>query len=265
MAESRLLIANKPIKEGLTMRRRSFGTLVSLICIALLGLLPSISFAEKGKWTKKEDMPTARADLATSVVNGKIYAIGGEIRGGYTTATEEYDPAKGTWTRKANMPTLRGYLSSAAVNGKIYVIGGQGFGPTWQTVEEYDSATDRWTKRADMPTARSWLTTVALGGKIFAIGGYAGDPPQNIRTYLPTVEVYDPETNTWMKRPDMPTARCLLSASAVKGKIYAIGGFTWPGGGWMFHSAMEEYDTGLPEGVEAKGKLATSWGKMKNR
>jgi len=35
-------------------------------------------FAGGGKWTEKADMPTARAAFTTSVVNGKIYAIGGE-------------------------------------------------------------------------------------------------------------------------------------------------------------------------------------------
>jgi hypothetical protein len=58
----------------------------------------------------------------------------------------------------------------------------------------------------------------------------------------------------------MPTARCLLSASAVRGKLYALGGFTSPGA-WKFHSDVEEYDTG--ERIEAKGKLVTSWGKIK--
>lgn len=41
----------------------------------------------------------------------------------------------------------------------------------------------------------------------------------------------------------MPTARSGLAASAVNGKIYAIGG--WAGGGAAI-STVEEYDPGLP-------------------
>ena len=41
---------------------------------------------------------------------------------------------------------------------------------------------------------------------------------------LADMEVYDPETNTWEKLPDMPTARSGLGATAMNGKIYVFGG-----------------------------------------
>jgi hypothetical protein len=44
-------------------------------------------------------------------------------------------------------------------------------------------------------------------------------------TVLSTVEEYDPKTNTWTKKANMPTPRVALSTSAVNGKIYAIGGY----------------------------------------
>jgi hypothetical protein len=79
------------------------------------------------------------------------------------------------------------------------------------------------------------------------------------------VEVYDPATDTWTKKPDMPTARGELSACAVGGKIYAMGGCPL---GELFRpldrGIVEEYDTGfLPKGVDAKGKLPTTWGEVR--
>ena len=69
------------------------------------------------------------------------------------------------------------------------------------------------------------------------------------------------EPDTWTKKHDMPTVRSGLSTSAVNGKIYAIGGF---GSNNNVLSTVEEYDTGFAgEGVEAKDKLATKWGKIK--
>ena len=41
---------------------------------------------------------------------------------------------------------------------------------------------------------------------------------------LPTVEAYDPATDTWIPKADMPTARNSLSTSVVGDRIYAIGG-----------------------------------------
>lgn len=61
----------------------------------------------------------------------------------------------------------------------------------------------------------------------------------------------------WTKKADMPTARDGLSASAVSGRIYAIGGSSELG----ILSTVEEYDIGLA--VEPKGKLPTKWGEVK--
>jgi len=164
-------------------------------------------------------MPTARWGLCTSVVDGKIYAIGGgHIIYGvtYLSTLEVYDPVTDTWTKKADMPSGRACAAASVVNGKIYVIGGSPRAETdTTTVEEYDPATDTWTRKADMPTMRSFLSTSVVDGKIYAIGGHS-----NVRS----VEVYDPATDTWTKKADMPTARAGLSTSAVNGKIYAIGG-----------------------------------------
>ncbi|MDQ1318296.1 MAG: hypothetical protein QG588_1956, partial [Candidatus Poribacteria bacterium] len=43
-------------------------------------------------WTNKADMLTAKAYLSTSVVNGKIYAIGGAGQNAPLSIVEEYTP-----------------------------------------------------------------------------------------------------------------------------------------------------------------------------
>ena len=84
-----------------------------------------------------------------------------------------------------------------------------------------------------MPTARWSLSTSAVNGKIYAIGG------GTLQRNFPTVEEYDPKTNTWTKKADMPTARRLLYTSVVNGRIYAIGGLKQDG---QNLSTIEEYD-----------------------
>jgi hypothetical protein len=54
------------------------------------------------------------------------------------------------------------------------------------------------------------------------------------------LEMYDPTTDAWEPKADMPTKRWSHSASAVNGKIYAIGG--WNG---RFLSTVEAYDAGV--------------------
>jgi RNA polymerase sigma factor (sigma-70 family) len=179
---------------------------------------------EPGTWTRKADMPTARWSHSASVVNRKIYVIGG-WDGSLLSALEEYDPETDKWVKKADMPTPRQFLSTSAVNGKIYAIGGYGGGPIERAaVEEYDPVKDKWTKKADIPTPRMFFSTSVVKGKIYAIGGWK----QGAVISPSPVEEYDPVADEWTKKPDMPGIAVRgLSASVVNDRIYVFGG--WDG------------------------------------
>jgi N-acetylneuraminic acid mutarotase len=176
-------------------------------------------------WIRRADMPTARQGVVAAAVDGIIYAIGGWGAGSELPIVEAYDPATDTWTTKTDMPTARSCSAAAMVDGKIYVIGGYGAADRGlSTVEAYEPATDTWTKKADMPTARCLIGAAAcvVDGRIYVSGGCTENvflPPT-----LPTVEVYDPVTDTWTQTSDMPMARWGHSASVVAGKIYIVGG-----------------------------------------
>jgi len=190
-------------------------------------------------WTQKADMPTARWIHSSSVVDGKIYVIGGASSEPAIEAVwpvEVYDPITDTWTQKADIPTGRAFLSASVVDGKIYAIGGcPDSYKSYSVVEEYDPVTDTWTRKADMPTARAALSTSVVDGKIYAIGGMTST---NNRVGLSTVEVYDPATGTWTSKAAMPTPRYALSTSVVDGQIYAIGGASQTPG----EHTVEAYD-----------------------
>jgi N-acetylneuraminic acid mutarotase len=135
-----------------------------------------------------------------------------------------YDPATDSWTRKADMPTGRLWVSSSVVDGKIYTIGGSSgpdyLSPSLATVEMYDPATDTWTQKADMPTARSNMATVVVDGNIFALGGWVIDQDG---TESKAVEVYNPATDTWTPHTEMLDAM-EPRAGLLDGKIYATDG-----------------------------------------
>jgi len=82
-----------------------------------------------------------------------------------------------------------------------------------------------------------------------------------------TVRAYDPATNTWTKKADLPTARGGHSSVAVNGKIYVIGG----GGEYVGDTPtekVEEYDQfRAPRRPQdsAKGNLVTVWARLKEK
>ncbi|MFC1522469.1 fibronectin type III domain-containing protein [Elusimicrobiota bacterium] len=136
-------------------------------------------------WTTKSVTGFQRRYSPTSsVVNGKIYVIGG-WNGTYKDYNEVYDPANDTWTTKKDMPISRIYLSpnSPSIGGKIYVIGGY-YIASLDNSEVYDPVQNSWTTRDDMPTARSSLATEAVEGKIYALGGSTWNENEEFDTGL---------------------------------------------------------------------------------
>ncbi|HEY7060585.1 MAG TPA: kelch repeat-containing protein [Chloroflexota bacterium] len=226
--------------------------LLAVVSVLVGIVIPDVPVAQAlaDTWATKAPMPTARGELAVvAAPNGKLYAIGGTPPAGAAVGTvEEYDPATNTWTNCGApapgnacrpMPTARfGLGAAAAANGKLYAIGGFAGSSVVGTVEEYDPASNTWTNCgtaapgngcAPMPTPREYLGVVAApNGKLYAIGGLSFPP-----AYLPTVEEYNPATNTWTNCgapapanacTPMPTGRTALGVAATNGKVYAVGG-----------------------------------------
>ncbi|HUT46642.1 MAG TPA: LamG-like jellyroll fold domain-containing protein [Sedimentisphaerales bacterium] len=75
-----------------------------------------------------------------------------------------------------------------------------------------------------MPTARCTFSTGVVNERIYAIGGAKGRTDALRSAPLQIVEEYNPATDTWMRKADMPTARNALSLSVMDGRIYAFGG-----------------------------------------
>ena len=78
-----------------------------------------------------------------------------------------------------------------------------------------------------MPTPRFGPGASVVNGIIYVIGGQRWLGSQGTVAYwedLSTVEAYDPETDTWTQKADMPTARSIYTTTAMNGIIYAIGG-----------------------------------------
>ncbi len=146
-------------------------------------------------WSTGSSMPTERLWFSTSVVEGKIYVIGGILLNKEVVSTVEmYDPVTDTWTTRSPMPTPKAGHVASVVDGIIYVIGGGSFetGKEGYTlVEAFDPATDTWTTMADMPGKRVWACAETIDNKVYVIGGI----PKFPNTYDPgekTVFAYDP-------------------------------------------------------------------------
>ncbi|MCX7745845.1 MAG: S8 family serine peptidase [Clostridia bacterium] len=171
---------------------------------------------------------TPRSYLKLVALNNKLYAIGGISSNSPTNLVEEYDPQTGNWTPKASMLTARYAFGTAVVNNKIYVIGGNNGSNVLNTVEEYDPALNRWTLKAPMQHARYDLGVAEANGKIYALGGCNNLFYQIYNNFyaLKYIEEYNPATNTWQTKSDMPQAKTSFAVTSKNGKLYLFGGQT---------------------------------------
>ena len=132
------------------------------------------------------------------------------------------------WEQESDMPTPRYRLAGVADGCRFYAIGGFDLeGNAVDTVEVLDLATRQWNTVASRLTAAANSAAVMLDGRLYLIGGY--DPNGNGDERLATVEFYDPVSDTWATATALPEATSGMTAIALDGRIYAMGGNTVDG------------------------------------
>ena len=257
------------------------------------------------RWSKAAPFPEPEEELYGTVVNGKLYVVGGF---GFTPAgatapppgnnvgpcfscppglVYEYDPGADKWTKKKPIPVRVHHQAQAGYNGKLYIFGGcvraiSGEGGT-TNAWEYDPVADAYKALAPIPGKRCSPQAEEVGGKIYLIGGL--EPMENGMGTRVTGrnQMYDPATNTWTERSPMPTSRNHAFSGVVNGKIYVIGGRIGAGNipATTNIDVVEEYDpaTNLWGVVKQRmptprsgggaatynGKIYVSGGELQNR
>jgi N-acetylneuraminic acid mutarotase len=184
---------------------------------------------------------------------GVIYAIGGFGGPNFQPiydSVEARDPVSEQWSFVAPMSMPRGNPGAAYVDGRIYVVGGAaGSHNDSNKGESYDPSTDKWARIKPRPGGPILgMGAAAFGGRVYIIGGgERGHAPKAITN---AVSIYDPITDKWSDAKPMPTARVLLRAVELAGKIYAVGGAIAVG--QPFSNALEQYDPNADEWTELR-------------
>ena len=168
---------------------------------------------ETDNWTARAEMPTARESPVCTVVNDSIYAIGGYYYDQALSVVECYDTKTDSWTEKEPIPTLGGVFACTVIKGIVYVI-------TEKTIEVYSPSTDTWIHSVNRTTNDRDISACTIDDMIFFTGGVEAD----MTNWVDYTGSYDPDSNSWETRENMPTARAGLAVSVVGSRLYAIGG-----------------------------------------
>ncbi|MEK7708571.1 MAG: kelch repeat-containing protein, partial [Pseudomonadota bacterium] len=99
---------------------------------------------------------------------------------------------------------------------------------------------------ASMPTPRDHLAVITAGNRIHTIGGR---PDLDYHHNMGTVEEYDPLTNQWRPRMNLPTPRSGITADVINDWIYVIGGESGDGTfntNEAYHPGTDQWRTMTP-------------------
>jgi hypothetical protein len=196
--------------------------------------------AEVPAWSQRAALPTPRSEVASAVLDGRIYVIAGfEASGNGSNVVEAYDAASDRWQRRANLPEARDHAMAAALGGKLYVFGGSGRGGATASVFAYDPATDAWSRRADMPLRRTAGGAAVLDNRIVVVGGTGESPTSTM--------VYDPAMDRWTLGPSMSAPREHLAVTGDGNRIYVLGG---------------RWDNALKATAESLDSLTGAWRRL---
>jgi N-acetylneuraminic acid mutarotase/predicted Ser/Thr protein kinase len=78
----------------------------------------------RDRWQRLPDMPTPRGGLGAAVVDGHLFALGGESPTGVLGEVESYDLARKSWSSAPSMRTPRHGIAVAAIGRSLYSLGG---------------------------------------------------------------------------------------------------------------------------------------------
>lgn len=158
-----------------------------------------------------------------TVVNGKVYAIGGtddNLNG--LNIVQVYDPSVDRWTTlSTRMPTPRGFCALAVFGNEIFVAGGRGAGsPEIKDIlEAMNVSTGTWRTVGYLPARRFGSSTFVLNSRLYMAAGSDGNQ------YVKTVLEYNPSNNAWRTLPtSLPFELFLAGGAMVNNKAYVIGG-----------------------------------------
>ncbi|KAM7335904.1 hypothetical protein ACRRTK_004397 [Alexandromys fortis] len=175
---------------------------------------------EADQWTSLPSLPTARAGVAVTALGKRIMVIGGVGTNQLPLkVVEMYNIDEGKWKKRSVLREAAMGISVTAKDYRVYAAGGMGLDlRPHNYLQHYDMLKDMWVSLAPMPTPRYAATSFLRGSKIYVLGGRQSKYAVN------AFEVFDIESRSWTKFPNIPCKRAFSSFVTLDNHLYSLGG-----------------------------------------
>jgi hypothetical protein len=191
--------------------------------------------ARPAAWQARTPAPTARQEVASTVLDGKVWVLGGLTASGASTVVETYDPVADKWTTGPPLPLAVHHEAATVYRGEVVVLGG-----FVDAGSLYAQATDRafalrngaWVELPRLRRPRGAAAAAVVGDSLILVGG------RDAAGLVAPTEVFD--GTGWHDAAAIPTPRDHLAAVSDGHSVFAVGGrFVNPG---STTAVLERYD-----------------------
>jgi len=214
--------------RGLRSARKA--RVVFLSALALLAARP----APQSRWSTAARLPEPLLDAHAATLDGKIYVAGGlDSAGRPTRHAYRYDPSTDRWERISDLPAPRHGMPLVVWGDTLYALGGFSGRElrAERTMWTYRADRDLWVDRPQLPAPRGAGAATVVDDLIVLVGGLMRFSDGGL---VAACAVYEPKVHAWIEVWPLPTLRDHLTAQAVDGIVYVIGG--------RLLSAAQNYD-----------------------
>lgn len=144
------------------------------------------------------------------------------------------------WTKLKSLGNGKRFeATSFSINGKGYVTCGLDTNDNcYNDLWEYDPVFNYWTQKANLPASyRRASFGFELNGKGY-VGGGIDDAISSVGNIFNQFWMYDPISNTWTNKANVPITAFRSAGISCNGKGYVIGGAN----DWSLYSNVYEYN-----------------------
>ena len=194
-------------------------------------------------WQPLPDMPVARWEAGTVVIDDELYLFGGYLPGPKSVKRADvYNPATNSWRVLAELPSGITHFNAVRDGRSVWLAGGFKDGYPGKAIAEvwrYEVDKDDYVAGPPLPEARAGGGLALVGRRLHYIGGLMADRESNSASHWVLDLGGDSE---WVDAAPMPAPRNQFSTLTIDGKIYLIAGQYHHDSGQADQSRVDVYD-----------------------